>query len=169
MFWEFIVANLPAILCAFIGIGLLIVEAFMPGFGLPGLSGIALEVAAIVLMYMRQGAMAAAVMALVALSVAAVALTLSLRSAAKGRISQSDLVLRATEDAEAGYVAGDDLQVFLGKEGIVRTTLRPTGVAEFDGVRLNVLSDGEFIPPGTAVKVIRAEGNRLFVRPIDGQ
>ncbi|MBR5345694.1 MAG: hypothetical protein IK127_07695 [Clostridia bacterium] len=163
---EFIGQNLPAIICALVGVGLLVLEAFMPGFGLAGISGVGLEIAAVVLMYNREGTMPAAILALVALSAAAVALTFSLRSAAKGKISQSDLVLRATEATEAGYVASDDMQVFLGKEGISRTTLRPTGVAEFDGVRLNVLSDGEFIPPETPVKVMRVEGSKLFVRPV---
>ena len=166
--WDFIVTNLPAVLCAIVGIGLLIVEAFMPGFGVAGFSGIVLEVAAVVLMYVNHGAMSAAVTALIALSAAALALTLSLRSATKGRLSRSGMILNATESAEEGYVAAEDAQVFLDKEGVALTTLRPTGVAEFDGVRLNVLSDGEYVPPETHVKVVRVEGSRLFVRPVNG-
>ena len=166
MFWEFIAANLPAILCAIVGVGLLILEAFMPGFGLAGISGIVLEVAAVVLMYFNRGAMAAAVMALIALSVAALALTLSLRSATKGKISQSDLILRATEDTEAGYVASDDMQVFLGKEGETVSALRPSGIAALEDVRLNVISDGDFIPAGTRVVVTQVDGSRVLVRPV---
>ena len=45
---ELIAANLPIIICFVIGIGLLILEAFMPGFGLPGITGCVLEIAAIV-------------------------------------------------------------------------------------------------------------------------
>ena len=47
------------------------------------------------------------------------------------------------------------------KGGIV---LRPTGMAEFDGVKLNVQSDGEFIPKDVLVKVERVEGARIVVR-----
>ena len=167
--WEFIQQNLPAILCALAGIGLLIAEVFMPGFGVAGLSGIVLEIIAIWLMYeLTQNLMAAAVLFLVALSIAAVALSISLRSATKGKLSRSGMILTDTESSEDGYIAADDMQVFLGKEGTVLTTLRPTGVAEFDGVRLNVLSDGEFIPPESAVKVVRVEGSKLFVRPVNG-
>ncbi len=163
---EFIGQNLPAILCAIVGIGLLILEAFMPGFGVAGISGIGLEIAAIVLMYKNEGPMPAALMALVALSIAAIALTLSLRSAAKGKLSQSDLVLRATEDADAGYVATNDMKVFLGKEGETVSALRPTGIAALDDVRLNVQSDGDFIPAGTRIRVTRVDGSRVLVRPI---
>ena len=166
---NFILQNLPAILCALVGVGLLVLEAFMPGFGLAGISGIAMEVAAVILMYRREGALPAVILSLVALSAAAVALTFSLRSAAKGKLSQSDLVLRATEDAEAGYVASDDMQVFLGKEGETVSALRPAGIAALDDVRLNVQSDGDFIPAGTRIRVTRVDGNRVLVRPVDNK
>ena len=56
---EFISANLPIVICFIFGVGLLVVEAFMPGFGLPGISGIVLQVAAIVMTYFNHGAVAA--------------------------------------------------------------------------------------------------------------
>ena len=34
--WELLLANLPIVACFLLGLGLLIVEVFMPGFGLPG-------------------------------------------------------------------------------------------------------------------------------------
>ena len=42
--WELLLANLPIVACFLLGLGLLIVEVFMPGFGLPGISGFILEV-----------------------------------------------------------------------------------------------------------------------------
>ena len=48
------------------------------------------------------------------------------------------------------------------------TLLRPSGTAEFDGVRLPVVSDGEFVSPGTAVQVVTVQGNRIVVRPEEG-
>ena len=59
------------------------------------------------------------------------------------------------------------MDVFLGKEGETVTILRPTGMAEFDGVKLNVVADGEYIPKGTPVKVQRVEGARVVVRRMD--
>ncbi len=164
---EFIGQNLPAIVCALVGVGLLVLEAFMPGFGLAGISGIVLEIVAVVLMYKRSGAMEAAILALIALTVTAVVLTLSLRSAAKGKLSKSEMVLHATESTEEGYVASDDMQVFLGKEGETVSALRPTGIAALDDVRLNVQSDGDFIPAGTRIRVTRVDGSRVLVRPVN--
>ena len=57
-----------------------------------------------------------------------------------------------------------DLSYFVGKTGVAHTALRPAGIAEFDGVKLNVVSDGEFVNSGDSVRVERAEGNRIVVR-----
>ena len=163
---EFIAANLPILICFLIGIGLMVLEAFMPGFGLPGISGIILEVVAVALTWMNHGPMAALGMTLIVLSILAIAISMSLRSAANGKLSRSKLVLNDTESNEAGYRSTEDLDVFLGKEGVTTTVLRPTGMAEFDGVRLNVVSEGEFIQSGTRVQIVRVEGSRILVRTI---
>ena len=163
---EFIAANLPILICFLIGIGLMVLEAFMPGFGLPGISGIILEVVAVVLTWMNHGPLAALGMTLIILSILAIAISMSLRSAANGKLSRSKLVLNDTESNEAGYRSTEDLDVLLGREGVTTTVLRPTGMAEFDGVRLNVVSEGEFIQSGTRVQIVRVEGSRILVRTI---
>ena len=163
---EFIAANLPILICFVIGIGLMVLEAFIPGFGLPGISGIILEVVAVALTWMNHGPMAALGMTLIVLSILAIAISMSLRSAANGKLSRSKLVLNDTESNEAGYRSTEELDVFLGKEGVTTTVLRPTGMAEFDGVRLNVVSEGEFIQSGTRVQIVRVEGSRILVRTI---
>ena len=81
-------------------------------------------------------------------------------------LSRSEMILRGTESAEAGYLSSEDMQVFLGKEGVTSTVLRPTGMAEFDGVKLNVLSEGDFINAGVKVKIIRVDGSRVVVKPL---
>ena len=44
---AFIVTNLPMIICLLVGVTLVTVEIFLPGFGLPGITGLALLVIAI--------------------------------------------------------------------------------------------------------------------------
>lgn len=163
---EFISANLPIVICFIFGVGLLVVEAFMPGFGLPGISGIVLQVAAIVMTYFNHGAVAALGMTLIILSIIAIAVSMSLRSATKGKLSKSKIILHDVESNEAGYRSTEDLDIFLGHEGLTTTVLRPTGMADFDGVRLNVMSEGEFIPAGMKVQIVRVEGSRILVRTV---
>ncbi|MCH5287582.1 MAG: hypothetical protein J1E43_09175 [Christensenellaceae bacterium] len=163
---ELIAVNLPIVICFLIGVGLLVLEAFMPGFGVAGVSGIVVEVVAVAVTWLNHGPVAALGMLLIILSVVAIAISMSLRSATNGRLSKSRLILRETESNEAGYRSAEDMEVFLGREGQTTTVLRPTGIAEFDGVRLNVVSEGEFIQSGTAVRIVRIEGSRILVRPV---
>ena len=44
------------------------------------------------------------------------------------------------------------------------TDLRPAGVAEVAGERIDVVSEGDFVQAGTAITVVRAEGYRHVVR-----
>lgn len=165
---EWIAVNLPLLVCFLVGIGLLVLEAFMPGFGLPGISGIVMEIVAIALTWVNHGPVAALGLTIIVLSLIAIAISMSLRSATKGRLSRSKIILKERESNEAGYRSAEDMQVFLGKEGETTTVCRPTGMAEFDGVKLNVVSEGEFIPAGTRVRIVQVEGSRIVVRVIKG-
>ena len=52
---EFIVANLPMVICFLVGIGLMVLECFLPGFGLPGISGVVLEVISVAMAWNNHG------------------------------------------------------------------------------------------------------------------
>lgn len=154
------------IVCFILGIGLLVLEAFMPGFGLPGFTGVVLEVVTLVLTWFRFGPLVTLGMLLVVLSVLAIAISVSLRSITKGKLSRSKLIHQDAETNEAGYRSAEDLNVFLGREGQATTVLRPTGIADFEGVRLNVSSEGDYITAGTKVRIIKVEGSKILVRAI---
>ncbi|MGH8721009.1 MAG: NfeD family protein [Burkholderiales bacterium] len=42
--------------------------------------------------------------------------------------------------------------------------MRPAGIAEFEGERVDVVSAGELIEPGQLIEVVRVDGNRIVVR-----
>lgn len=163
---ELIAANLPIIVCFVIGIGLLILEAFMPGFGAPGITGVILEVITLVMTWFEHGPIATLAMLLIVLLVLAIAISTSLRSITSGRLSKSSLVHSETESNEEGYRSIADLAVFMDREGVASSVLRPTGIADFDGVRLNVSSEGDFIPAGTKMRIIKVEGAKILVRAL---
>jgi membrane-bound serine protease (ClpP class) len=52
----------------------------------------------------------------------------------------------------------------IGKQGVSSTPLHPAGIAEFQGERVDVVSEGELIDAGVAVKVVKVDGNRVVVR-----
>lgn len=51
----------------------------------------------------------------------------------------------------------------LGTAGKVVATLRPAGIALFDGKRMDVVADGEWIEVGQPIKISSIHGNRISV------
>lgn len=47
---------------------------------------------------------------------------------------------------------------WLGRQGRASSVLRPAGIAEINGKRVDVVSDGELIEPGTRIEVIQVDG-----------
>lgn len=75
------------------------------------------------------------------------------------------IVLKTSAEEQEGYRAVPLYQDYLGQTGIVVHPLRPAGVIELaSGERLDVVSEGAFIPAGQRVKIIAVEGRRILVR-----
>ncbi len=161
---EFLVTNLPILLCLVVGTGLVILEVFLPGFGVPGISGLVLLAIGVGVTIMTHGMMAALGVLIIIIAIVAIAISLSLRSAAKGALSNSPLILNNTALDEGGENGYEDMQVLLGKEGKARTVLRPSGIGEFEGVRLNVVTEGEFLEADSDIQIVSVEGRRIVVR-----
>jgi membrane-bound serine protease (ClpP class) len=65
-------------------------------------------------------------------------------------------------EAAAGG-GGREYEDLVGRDGIADTPLRPAGKAVFEGRRVDVVTRGEMIDRGRTVRVVRVEGNRVFV------
>ena len=145
------------------GYVLLVVEMCIPGFGVPGVTGAVLAILG--LLVLQPSAIQALVIVVIYVALLCIALAICMRSVSKGRLSKSRLVLNDVA-TRADAPETNDLADFIGRSGTARSSLRPAGIAEFDGVRLNVVSEGEFIEPGSAVRVERVEGKRIVVAKI---
>ena len=157
---------MPIIVCFLLGFGLVIVVALMPGCGIAGFSDFALEGVALVLTWQQHGTMATLGRLLIVLAVLAIAISTSLHSLTKGKLSKSSIVNSHTESTDAGYSSAEDMQMFLGSEGTATPALRPTGLGEFDGARLNVVSEGDFNENATKIRVTQIEGSRIVVKKV---
>lgn len=153
--------TLIMILCYLFGSGLIIVEAFMPGFGIAGIAGAVLDIAAIFLTNKYYGLVWSLVATLAVLVFVGIAVFFSYRSAMKGRLSKSPIVLKDTEAVGSPVLSAAD---WVDREGTAVTALRPAGRVEIGGVRMNASTSGEFLAKGTAVKVVGAEGDHLVIR-----
>lgn len=161
---DFILQNLPIIICAVIGILLLVVELFMPGFGLPGIAGLVMLLASVIFTWIEHGAYAGLGATVAVLALSGIAVSVSLKSASSGKLSRSPLILKDSLSPEQGYQATENLDRFLGQIGETETVLRPAGIAIIGDERVNVVSRGEFINKGDKVIVENVEGVRVVVR-----
>ena len=164
-------ASIIEILMFVVGLGLLLVEIFViPGFGVAGISGIILIIASLFLAmvgadpFLDFNAVSMAIIKLtVGLVAALVLIFLLARFLPKSNFFKK-FILSEEEKADAGYTSRLNLSELLGVEGVAVTTLRPAGTAEFNGKRVDVVTDSEFIEHGKPIVVTAVEGMRVVVR-----
>ena len=78
------------------------------------------------------------------------------------------LIRPAEEDVTIASMAGNaELESLRGKTGRAVSPLRPSGVAEFDGRRIDVITEGLMVEPGQWVKCVEVRANRVIVRPAE--
>jgi len=158
---SFVVNILPLVLSFAAGAGLIILEVFIPGFGLPGVSGILLLILGTWLTA-RAFALGPAILVLVIVVVLlAIAIIIILRSATKGKLSNSPFFLK---EKEAEPNVNVKLISLKGKKGTAMTALRPAGIGLIDGKRIDVVADGEFIEANEPIAVTLVKGNRVVVK-----
>lgn len=150
-----------ATFCLLAGLVLVIIEMFHPGFGVPGIAGAVLLVIGVLLT--AKSVTEALFMMSIILAILCVALVIVLHSATKGKLSKK-LILRDEQKKESGYIGTEDLNYFLDKEGVAFTVLRPSGTADIDGVKMDVVTEGEYIEKGARIKIIKVQGRRMVVK-----
>lgn len=162
-------ANWIEVILFLAGVGLLFLEIFViPGFGIAGISGIALIVISLFLALIKHPFEVPRHELLGAFYIIAYAFILSLVIAVLGlkwiphTWAWKKLVLVHTEK---GYTQ-TGLEGFIGKQGASITSLRPTGKADIEGEILDVVTEGDFLDKGTIVKVVSVDGNRVVVRRV---
>ncbi|HYG58814.1 MAG TPA: NfeD family protein, partial [Symbiobacteriaceae bacterium] len=144
---------------ALLGILLLVIEAFIPGFGIFGTGGI-IAVGASIFLSVPTPEMAMQYLMWTSFAFA-IALFGIIRAVSRRGLGKA-LTLKSRE---VNYVpARADLGYLIGMEGRTISVLRPAGSAFFGNDRVDVVTEGEFIPAGTTIKVIRVDGARVVVR-----
>jgi membrane-bound serine protease (ClpP class) len=78
-------------------------------------------------------------------------------------------LIRASQqgDTVAAMAGNAGLEGLRGKVGRAVSPLRPSGVAEFDGRRIDVLTEGLMVEAGQWVKCVEVRANKVIVRPAD--
>jgi len=172
-FWGHSLVQLAGweeILLVSAGVVLLAVEIFViPGFGVVGAVGIAMMLAGLVLSLVGahdslDTVYEAALRVSLSLFLAIIASVVMLRFLPHTRIGRR-LVLDTGLSATEGYASAPESDGhLLGRVGVASTPLHPAGIAEIDGIRVDVVSTGEPVDAGESIEVVRVDGNRIVVR-----
>jgi len=170
------------VLLFLVGLALLLVEILIiPGFGWTGIAGIVFIVGSLVLamldftakpidttgtMFVFNGI----AKVLGACMVAVIVIAFMARNVQ--HIPYFSRLVHSTDlgEARAATIMEQhvpDLADMAGRTGTALTTLRPAGRADFAGVLIDVVSNGDFIEKGTCVRVLEVSGSRVVVEPVE--
>jgi len=159
--------NIVSVVLFVAGIVLLMIELFVPGFGIFG--GLGLVALVLCIIFQAKSLLEALLLLLIIGAVVVLIGLVAARSFKRGWLYRSSIVLKDAEQKEQGYVANQDLSHFTGKAGKSLTPLRPAGTAVLEGEKADVMTDGEYIPSGASIEVVRVIGSRIFVRQTEDQ
>ncbi len=170
--WIVQLAGWEELLLVSIGLLLLALEVFViPGTTLVGIAGFVALVAGLGMALVGAGA----TVSVIVIALGRVSLSLLLAMAGAFAVMQflprlpfgRRLVLATGMDADLGYVSAPESdRLWLGRTGTALSPMRPSGIAEIDGTRVDVVSEGGFIDAGASIEVTRVEGNRIVIRPL---
>lgn len=170
--WEEIVQAFTSmqwyiILPLCLGVVLLVIECFVPGFGFFGISGIVCLVGAIIANAVLIKSIAQTLFLIALLLVFIFLLFLIfIRSARFGLISKTPLVEKKTA-VPKDYVEKDEAKKLLGQRGVAITPFTPSGKFMIDDKVYEGITRGEPLDKNDVVKVSEVEGNKVIVEKVE--
>jgi len=176
-------ANWWEIALFFVGFILLVLEIFViPGFGVAGISGILLLLFSLAAMMVNNAPdklpiptsemdwelfwenVYAAVGGFVLFLVGAWILSKYLHKIPVANKLIIESPTKAAPEKLQSFIESAEPSIQAGQRGVTLSSLRPAGMARFDGKRVDVVTEGELIDPQRPVQVIAVEGNRIVVK-----
>ncbi|MDO4297451.1 MAG: NfeD family protein [Lachnospiraceae bacterium] len=139
------------------------IEVVLPGFSVPGISGIICLVAGVFLL--ADSVMEAAFITIAVLALLGILMAVLLWMLSKGKL-KTPIILEEEQHRAEGYLSSNDLKYLLGRRGFAVTDLRPSGVGKIDEINFDVMSEGNYISGGAEIEIIKVEGSKLVVREL---
>jgi membrane-bound serine protease (ClpP class) len=153
-------AGVEDIVLFVIGVLLLIIEIFVSSFGILGVAGILCLFGSVIMAAYNTKQ---ALLSLTWASVIAIVIIVVVVRIFKHRGVWNRFILRDSLTAEEGYVPTVAKSYLTGQTGVALTPLRPAGSAVIAGEKLDVVTEGTFIPAKSQIEVLRVEGSRIVV------
>ncbi len=158
-----------AVLLVVVGLGLAVLELFIPSGGVLAFLAISSIVGGVIVGFMQ-----GPVVGLVILCSVIVGLPVGLVLAVRwwphtpiGRVVM--LRARRSEDVLPDNPRTVGLKSLVGKVGVAKSKMLPSGAIHIEGRTVDAYSEGVPIEPGQQVMVIEVRGTRVMVRPVQEQ
>jgi membrane-bound serine protease (ClpP class) len=166
-------ADWGEIMLFFLGLILVFVDLFfVAGFGVMAIPGVGLMIIGLFLSLMGRtelwtlGSISDALTPLLAAMIITTILAIVMIRMLPKSSFWERVVLTTEEKASDGYRVSP-YEDFRGATGIARTDLRPSGTGEFDGRRVSVATEGNFLEKDSPITVVNIEGSYIIVRKSD--
>ena len=153
------------IVCLAIGLTLLAIEMFVPGFGVFGITGILFTAFSIIYMLIADGSWQKFLYMIgVSAILMSIVILVAVRSARFGVISRSPLIQNGTALPEDYGNNEKNYSYLVGKNGILHTSCKPVGKLDVDGQIYTVVTDGDYLEKGTEVYVSQVDGTTIIIK-----
>ena len=142
---------------------LVIAEVFIPSGGLLGVCAL-VSVAGGIVLFFEQGTTIGWIGVGSAVVMIPVILVLAYHILPKTRFGRAVTLLPPDRPMGDGVPDAEQLRRLLGARGTVLTPLRPVGVCDFSGKRIECVAESGYVDKGVSVEVIRVQGTQPTVR-----
>ena len=165
MDWPLLIAMMM-----FMGMVFLLLEIFVvPGFGPVGILAIAFLGIGTYLAWVKLSFLWGLGVTLASILSLFISIVILKKSGAADRFVLGKSIANKTGDDTSKRSKNGNLThsgIRVGETGLALSDLRPSGIGEFEDKRVNVITDGIYIKRNTSVKIVRIEGNRVFVEEV---
>ncbi|MFP4021091.1 MAG: NfeD family protein [Halanaerobium sp.] len=144
-----------------VGVILILAEVFViPGFGIAGISGITAVLVSLFFIFPNT-TIAVSVLLAVILFTLVIAIIMFKKFGSSRFWKRISLV-----NNSMNYYTSSSKKDYLDQEAKTLSKLRPAGIIEIEGKRIDAVSEGAFIEKDKKVKVISVSGSRVVVKEI---
>jgi membrane-bound serine protease (ClpP class) len=162
MIWWLVFAVFLYFACA----ALIIAEVFVPSGGIISLFALGCLIGGVAIFF-HHSSMAGWIGVVIAVVMIPSVLIFAYKIFPKTRFGKS--VTLTPPERQQGDAIPDtaELKEMLGAEGVVLTPLRPVGMCDFSGRRIECVAEGGYVDKDRKIKVINVQSTQLTVREIE--
>lgn len=155
-----------AIFLYFVTAVLILAEIFIPSGGLISICAMACLIGGVTIFFNRSIAVGMAGVGVAVVMIPSVVI-FAYKIFPKTRFGKSVTLTPSERKIGDAIPDSPELKEMVGVEGVVVTPLRPVGMCEFEGHRVECVAESGYVENEKKVKVIHVEGSQLTVRVME--